>query len=153
MTHFKVGDTVKVIADNLYATNVDDYDLETDLFGENAHIMYGMTGKILVLDVYASLDVCVEFTVDIGGHSGPHGSEGKYGHCWWVSQDALKLVASSPELDKKTAVQRKSKQLQDQFNERKHNANSVPVQNDIGKRKKALPFPKITVTFRETCPF
>ena len=80
---FKVGDRVKAIKD-AYGKAITD-----------------KTGTIIHLNDETS--VLVEFDENIGGHDGLITYlKGKNGHCWWVAEEVIKLVDSTPPIPEPT---------------------------------------------------
>lgn len=78
---FKVGDRVKCTCE---------YEDNTDIVGN--------LGKILAVRSRKG-DVLVEFDCPIDGHDGDN-SEGRDGHCWYITEDCLILIKRKTERKK-----------------------------------------------------
>ena len=55
----------------------------------------GLQGKVLGRnkDMHGKTKVCVEFDNFVNGHGGSGGEyNGRFGHCWWLSENKLKGV-------------------------------------------------------------
>ena len=73
-TNFKVGDRVRCIKANW------------------GRLKVGDLGTIVVRQNPDSN--CVEFDRDVGGHDGD--GAGKFGHCWWLTENEFELVKEEP---------------------------------------------------------
>ena len=75
MAKFKIGDRVKAVKE---------YDGNKNIVGK--------IGTVIALHGYGADNIGVEFDDKIGFDGHTCGGKGKYGHCWWCSDDTLEPV-------------------------------------------------------------